>query len=167
MSTVATTSEKKNMKKVQPGKTYGKQVAAEVETKAKAASTNKAAVASKAKRAARVMYPGLGLNAAGNRENKLTEWPEDHDPKVHLPLVKKDFVTEAPWLVHRAEQMEHTAAKLREQAVLSAKFGNAKDRAKAKKLLSMRETMARLEADLLAQGIDVAALEAETETVGS
>jgi hypothetical protein len=48
---------------------------------------------------------------------------------------------------------------MRIEATTCEKLGNAGDRAKAKKLMAMRETMRRLEKELADQGISVSDLE--------
>lgn len=153
-------------------KSYGQKIAAELKEKeekaaklkaekeAKEVTKPSAADKSRAKRQARVPHPALVFDAQGNlpAANRLTTYPADFDDKVHLPLERKHFTNEAPWLLNRAERAERLALSLRKQAADAMKFGNAKDRAKVKKMRHMQEVMAKLEAELAEQGIDVAEL---------
>lgn len=162
---------------VKEPKSYGQKVAKELEEKeaelarkkaekeAKAPSTNSAAAKSREKRAKRVPHPALKFGPDGNLkpEDRLKEYPADFDERVHLPLERKHFVNEAPWLLNRAEKAEKLAANLRRQAADAVKFGNAADRAKARRLRQMADVMAKLEAELAAQGIDVAELKGDAK----
>lgn len=115
--------------------------------------------AKKAQRPKRVWYPGL-VDEKGEPTKKLTDYPKDYDVRIHKGVSRKSFVNEAPFLRHQADQLVVRAEKLRAEAVACEKLGNAADRAKAKKLRQMHEVMKKLEAELAAQGIDVAELKA-------
>lgn len=113
----------------------------------------------------RVAYP---LPADPKSEDggtlKLTEIPADWDPKLHKPLTKKDFAEDHLFFELKARQAEAAAAKFRKMGEDSKKVGNVADRAKAKKLQSMQKRMEELKAQLTAQGIDVNALLASSDT---
>ena len=110
----------------------------------------------------KVVYPGLlgDIDPETKEPARLVlkDWPEDFDPKKHKPLLKRDFETEAPWLINRAEKLEAQAKAYRDEAEMVKKLGSKQDRAKAKKLIQMRDRMAELRAQLEAEGIDVDAL---------
>src|SRR6056297_3199820 len=91
-------------------------------------------------------------------DGKLEAIPDDFDPKVHKPLRKKDFVEEAVFFDHKAEQAEERLNYYREQAEECRKLGNAADRKKAKKLRTWMEKIAELKAELEEDGVDVSSL---------
>jgi len=88
---------------------------------------------------------------------------EQFNPSKHKPLTRKDFEAEYLFYEHRAVLAENKAVNLRAKAEESKKLGNVGDAAKAKKLLKMQKAMAELQAQLAAQGVDVAALMAVNE----
>lgn len=132
-------------------------------TSASAAPGTKDAKAAKVK-VEKVSYPGLlGPNDTEGKPTSLLlkEWPADHNPKLHKPLVRKNFENEVPWLINRAEHCESQAATFRKEAEMVGKLGSKSDRQKAKKLIAMRDRMAELRKQLEAEGIDVDALTAD------
>lgn len=100
----------------------------------------------------KVKHPSL-FDAEG-APIKLTAVPEDHDPRLHLPLKKNDFENEWTFLEMKALAAEQTAAKLRKEAETIKSLGSSADRARAKKLLAMQERMSELMESLRAQGLD-------------
>ena len=96
-------------------------------------------------------------------ESGLTEVPSDYDPEKHRPLKSADFQDEAVFLRYQANSFEERAAKLRARAESLEKIGNVASRRVAAKVVKMREDMAKMLADLKAQGVDVSALVAMQE----
>lgn len=88
-------------------------------------------------------------------EGGLDSWPTDFDAKVHKPLKRKDFKDETLWLEAKAAEYEKRASAMRDEIETCKTLGNAKDRARAKKLLSMQKRMAEMEAELKGEGVDV------------
>lgn len=91
-------------------------------------------------------------------EGGLKAWPTDFDPKKHKPLKRKDFGDESLFLNSKADDYERRAKALREEALESTKLGGVKDKAKAKKLLSMHKKIAEMTKDMEADGVDVSQL---------
>jgi hypothetical protein len=91
-------------------------------------------------------------------EGGFTEIPSDFSSKIHKPLKRKDFKDEALWFELRAAELEAKAKRARAEADNVRKLGGVKDRAKAKRLISMQKRMAEISEQLTAQGVDVAAL---------
>lgn len=109
----------------------------------------------KAKKA-KVQYPGL--KGEDDKPIRLTEWPADFDASLHKPLRRVDFENDAVWFEKKAEEYDAKAADMREKAEISRKLGNSADRAKAKKFKKMKDQMAKLQSELEAQGVDIAAM---------
>lgn len=125
-----------------------------------------------------VAYPGLFVvddagapvmvdsgekNADGSavmvqQRGKLTAIPEDFNPTLHAKLKATDFVDESVFLDFRATSLESLASKMRARADQLRKLGSVEDRARANKLLKMRENMNKLAEQLKSQGIDVEAM---------
>jgi hypothetical protein len=105
----------------------------------------------KKEKVARVPYPGL-LDAEGKPTVKLTspETPADFSVRKHQPLRRNNFDTEKTFYEHLADKR---AAFFRKKASDLAALGNVKDVVRAKKLIRARETLAALQAQLLAQGV--------------
>lgn len=98
----------------------------------------------------------------GENDPKITEprAPEGFNPKIHKGLSKGDFESDLVYLEYRAIEHETKAAELRKEIETLKKLGNATDRAKTKKLLSMQQRMAELAREL-AEGdssVDLASL---------
>lgn len=92
---------------------------------------------------------------------KLTspEQPANFDRYKHKTLSKSDFASEIVYLEFRARDYEARAAKLRAEIETVKKLGNAADRAKAKKLMSMQQRMAELAKELSEDGtVDLASI---------
>jgi len=107
----------------------------------------------------RTLYPALNpLDDDGNPTGKLTAVPEDFDRRKHIPLRKGDFKDSAMYLDWRAAQCEVDAVKFRQQATEERALGNASDRAKAKRLKSLHDRFAQLQAELAGAGVDVDAI---------
>lgn len=102
--------------------------------------------AQKPEKAKRIKYP---------HTDPLSAVPADFNPKIHLPLGRKDFVDEGCWFLVKADYFDKMAAKMRHMADESKKLGNIKERAKAKRLIKMTERLAELRKELEAQGINV------------
>ena len=107
----------------------------------------------KKEKKARVPHPAL-FNAAGEAV-KLTSIPADFDPKLHKPLKRKDFESEAAFMRMQADEFEARAKRLRVEAEQAEKLGNTKDRAKAKKLLGMQKRIEELKAEMSKDGFDI------------
>lgn len=97
-----------------------------------------------------------------NAEGKIAGVPSDFDGSAHLTPKKDDFANPADYYEFRAVLAEAkaaeqtaTAAKMREEAENIRKFGDPEMRAKAKKAAKLRETLAALEAQLQAEGIEI------------
>ena len=73
-------------------------------------------------------------------------------------LKKQDFKEEYLYTLYRACKAEHDAVVLREKAKEIKSLGSSKQRAQAKKLIKMREQLAALQEQLIAQGIDIDSL---------
>jgi hypothetical protein len=95
-------------------------------------------------------------------DEKLVAVPADYDPKKHKPLRRKDFKDEAVFVDMQADRAERAAKRLREEAV-AIRAGGGKDKGKAKKLIAMQKRMAEMQAQLEADGVDVAALLASVD----
>lgn len=93
-------------------------------------------------------------------EGGLESWPTDFDPKTHKPLKRKDFKDETIWLESKAADYERRAQAMRVEIETTKTLGSSKDRAKAKKLLSMQKRMEEMQKEMEAEGIDVGALKA-------
>lgn len=85
-----------------------------------------------------------------NDKGLFTVVPPDFDRKKHKPLSKKQFADEAYFLTLKADEFEARAKRLRAQVEDMKKLGGMKDKAKAKKLLSLQKRMAELQASILA-----------------
>jgi len=106
----------------------------------------------------KVHHPLLKVDADGKPTEKLESVPDDFDPKVHKPLRKSDFASEASYLIMRAEDLEQKAKGYRDEAELIRKGGGKKAAAKAKRLQKMQERMDALKKELEESGIDTAEL---------
>ena len=91
-------------------------------------------------------------------KDKLKEVPANYDPKVHAPLKRGDFENEALFFDMKADEYDRKATRCRVEAGTYRKLGSKEDRAKAKRLLKMRERYSELEAQLRGQGVDVDAI---------
>jgi len=91
------------------------------------------------------------------------ETPADFDWAKHKPLKKKDFVDDAQFCIHRAEEHELKAKDLREEAEELKKTGGKRQKAAVKNFKRMADRMKTLRAKLEAQGMDVDALLAGEE----
>jgi hypothetical protein len=124
----------------------------------KPGATGEPAAKPKKEKVVKVRYPGLACDDKGKATTPLKDYPTDHDPKVHFSLRPKDFVNEAPLLRRNAGILQARATKMLGQADIVEKLGSVEQRQKAKKLMHVREQLAKIEADLRAQGIDPNAL---------
>lgn len=79
----------------------------------------------------------------------------NYDPKLHLPPKKDDFKHEYDFLEWKARQADKSAAKFRREAEECKTLGSSTQRAASRRLKKIREEMARLEAGLKAEGVDV------------
>lgn len=86
--------------------------------------------------------------ADGAERLATPEVPEGFNSSKHLPLAKSDFVDEVTFLLFKAGECERKAAKYRREAETVQKLGNATDRSKAKKLLTLQSKMAELAKEL-------------------
>jgi len=102
-----------------------------------------------------------------HQRGKLTAIPTDFNPATHTKLKSTDFVDESVFLEFRAGSLESLAAKMRARAEQLRKLGSVDDRARANKLLKMRESMAKLQEQLKSQGIDVDALMSGSDAAAS
>lgn len=94
-----------------------------------------------------VPTPGAAyIDASG----KFTSMPTEFDRKKHKPLSRKQFADEALFLNLQADEFERRAKRLRKQADDVKALGGLKDKAKAKKLLTLQAKMAALRASILA-----------------
>jgi hypothetical protein len=73
----------------------------------------------------------------------------------YKPLKKKNFATEALYYEHRVAEMDFKSDSFAAQAEEARKFGDSKQRNKAKKIVKLNEKMAELRKQLTAQGINV------------
>ena len=120
-------------------------------------------------------------NSIVNDEGKLTGNPltvpspnEGEEPifvgwnkAIHKPLKKGDFANEVTflrWQIHlKAQTIEKAQAehdKMVKRADALAQYGNSSAMKNALKLQKYREEMAKVEAELMAEGVDMAELEA-------
>jgi hypothetical protein len=109
-----------------------------------------------------------------NEQGKLLALPrefKDSDGKLiqegfnfkkHKPLSKEEFADEPLFLLYKAENLEwrsnrglKQAANLRKNAELWKTQGDPVKRKKLSKIQKMREAMAKLEAELEAEGVDM------------
>jgi len=90
--------------------------------------------------------------------------PDDFSTKKHQPLKKTDFRED--WFYHdwKAIEFDRMATQSRERADVSRKMGTGAQRKDRGKLLKLRARMAELAAALEADGVDVEALLAETNS---
>lgn len=105
-----------------------------------------AAAKPKKEKVVKIAYP---------HEQPLTEYPADFNPKLHLPLKKKDFADSTLYYTKLADVYEARAKALREKAAEEGKLGSVKDKALAKRLIAMTKRMAEMKAAMSAEGIDV------------
>ena len=84
--------------------------------------------------------------------------PKGYDIKVHALLKKRDYASDHLFYEFRAIEMENKAVAFRVLAEEAKKLGSAKDRGRAKRFVKLTEKMDELKQQLLAQGVDVAAL---------
>lgn len=101
----------------------------------------------------KVDYPGL-TNEAGD-DVLLEAYPEDFDPKAHKPLKAKDFKDETVFMIHKAEELEAKAKKIRDEVESIKKLGSPQDRKKLQNLQKVASRMNELVASLKAAGMDV------------
>lgn len=87
----------------------------------------------------KVAYPGLKCGPDGNPTVKLDAWPVDYDPKVHMRLRKKDFLSPAPFLEQRADRLEKKVKELRLEAEAIRK-GGVKESKEIKRMNKLAET---------------------------
>lgn len=111
----------------------------------------KKAKKAKGEKVKREKFPGIP-------EDGLTEWPAEFDPKKHKPLRRQDFKDETVWLEHKADQLEKSAARMRDEAKTLRSLGDTGERGKARKLLKVSKELATLTEALKAKGVDVDAL---------
>jgi hypothetical protein len=107
---------------------------------------------------AKIAHPSLLVDGVAVKIEKM---PEDFDAKIHLPLKKKDFKSEAFFIDFQADQLELRVKQLREDAEKSRKMGSTAGNAKAKKLLQMQSKMAELLAELEKDGVDIKSIMGE------
>lgn len=94
----------------------------------------------------------------GNADVKVYPFkatPPDYNFTSHKPLKKKDFASDEFFFNYKAEELIAKADLWKAKAEEARKLGSTKDRAKAKRLIKMQETMAQLRKQLEAQGINV------------
>lgn len=106
----------------------------------------------------RELYPGLvgPKDDDGNPTTvQLKEVPKDWDPQKHKGLRRKDFADDALFFDWRADRLELQAKGYRQQAEEFRKLGSVKDRARAKKLLSMQKRIEDLKQQLAGEGVNV------------
>lgn len=120
-------------------------------------------------------YPGLlAVDESGNavmiddgaggqvqQRNKLTAVPTDYDAKKYAKLKSSDFADEAVYMDFRAAEAQRLVTLFSNRARKLRTLGSVADRARANKLIKMRENMAKLAAQLKAEGVDVDALTAD------
>jgi len=108
----------------------------------------------------RATKPEFGLVGSDDLEVYpfKVEIPEGYEFGKFASLKKRDFTEDYLFMLHRAAEYELKVVDLRAKAEEYKKLGNAKDRAKAKKLLKLREQFASLKETLAGQGIDVDSL---------
>jgi hypothetical protein len=105
--------------------------------------------------------------AVGNEDTKVypfTETPKDFDFKAMKGLKKKDFATDEAFFLYKAAEAEYKIGMWNARAEEAKTMGSSKERSKAKRLVRMQGKVEELTKALEAQGIDVAALLAESET---
>jgi len=99
--------------------------------------------------------------AKGRKGFKISETPYDvampdgFNFDDYKPLKKKNFAQEYTYFEHRALAAEHRAAKFRQMAKDSKKYGSTADRAKARRLVKLQTKMEELKTQLIEQGVDV------------
>lgn len=106
----------------------------------------------------RIAHPDLLTDDEGQPTAKIKEIPKDYDRTKHLPLRRRDFEDEAKWFDMRANEFDVKAFAHRKMAEEFRTLGSAKDRAKARRLVSMQKQMADLRKTLEDEGVDVDAL---------
>ena len=107
-------------------------------------------------RPTRVAYPGL--KDADGKAVKLSEVPADYDRKIHKDLKRGQFTDDAQFFGFMASRAQAKVDFFLRKAEEAKRVGNTADRARAKKLLKMREQMAALRKQLEEQNVDVDAL---------
>lgn len=123
----------------------------------------------KQQRAKLEWYPGLNPVEKELKSGKkvlrpttrLDSIPADFDPKKHKPLGRGCFNDESVYLELKATQYEQKAKDFRQQAADMKALGGIKDKAQAKKLISLQKRMMDQIADLEKAGVDVSALKAK------
>jgi len=139
------------------------------QTPAQTAASNKPSAApgttdpagQKPEKVVRVLYPGLYSDTEKDDKgrpkqiSKLDSVPADFNPKIHLPLQRRDFKDESVYFQLRADIAKKSAERFQKLADDAKKLGGMKERVKAKKLLQMQKRMADLIAELKAGGTNV------------
>ena len=87
-------------------------------------------------------------------DGSLTETPGDFNFELHGRLVIKDFKEEFQFLTYHAADSTFRANLFTEQAEASKALGSSASRKKAKKLVSLRDSMQTLIDRLREQGMD-------------
>jgi hypothetical protein len=97
------------------------------------------------------------------QEGKLTAAPANYEFGKFAKLKKSDFASKAAVMEFQANAMEFRAGKMMERAASlrtdarnTAKFGDEATVKKAKKMEKLRKALAALEAELEADGVQVA-----------
>lgn len=89
--------------------------------------------------------------------------PEGYNASTMKPLKKKDFDKPSSFVRYQAEMLELKAAGLRTKAEEIAKHGEGKSQGKANRLIKMLQKAEEMRKELESQGIDVAAIMAQTQ----
>lgn len=131
----------------------GKKAAATGAEKEKMLADRKKRAKEKRDVKSRKPYP---LRAADERT--LAGTPASYDWDAHPAIARKFFEVDWQHLLHRADEMDHKAAKMRARAEQLKSLGSAKSRAQARRLTAARDKMAELTEQLKRDGIDVDAI---------
>lgn len=89
------------------------------------------------------------------KRRKLDTVPSDYDSEKHERLTPRDFVDESVYLDFQIQLQEAKLAGLRQRAEIVKAAGTGETRARANKLLKMRQQMAALTKQLEAEGVNV------------
>jgi hypothetical protein len=86
--------------------------------------------------------------ADGAERLTVPELPEGYNSSKHKPLAKSDFIDEPTFLRFKAHECQRKADRYLKEAETVEKLGNAADRTRAKKLISMHQRMMDLAKEL-------------------
>ena len=117
----------------------------------------------KKEKKAKTPYTSLPeVQRAKDGNGRLTSMPVPFVPKEHKAPKRTDFANESTFMNFRADVLTargnailDNAKRLREEAVQVEKTGDPTKRALLKKAAKMRDSLAALEAQLKAEGIEI------------